>query len=279
MFFFERIHEKIQNNYSRKSGKQESILLDIDKRYAQFLPATEFLHYNMFNNFFFGGEDAKSIFKEFLSNVDSKKIALVMDPPFGGLMSLLASSIGRLRALYETDSTTNTGDLTIVMIFPYFLESHVSEAFPTLNMTDYRVCYENHPNFKQRTAERGSPIRIFTNIPDKDFVLPASDGYRFCKVCKRYVAANNIHCAQCNACTSKDGRQYVHCEMCQKCVKPGTVPFILPRSVFSVEFTAKRVIVVKPKTMNVEGKRWTVLRAIFVEIPVTKERIVPKNQD
>ncbi|XP_065071860.1 rRNA N6-adenosine-methyltransferase ZCCHC4-like [Rhopilema esculentum] len=218
-----RIHEKIQNNYSRKSGKQESILLDIDKRYAQFLPATEFLHYNMFNNFFFGGEDAKSIFKEFLSNVDSKKIALVMDPPFGGLMSLLASSIGRLRALYETDSTTNTGDLTIVMIFPYFLESHVSEAFPTLNMTDYRVCYENHPNFKQRTAERGSPIRIFTNIPDKDFVLPASDGYRFCKVCKRYVAANNIHCAQCNACTSKDGRQYVHCEMCQKCVKPGRI--------------------------------------------------------
>ena len=34
MPFFDRIHEKIQNNYSRKSGKQESILLDIDKRYV-----------------------------------------------------------------------------------------------------------------------------------------------------------------------------------------------------------------------------------------------------
>ena len=69
---------------------------------AQFLPTSEFLHYNMFNNFFFGGEDAKSTFKEFLSNVDSNKIALVMDPPFGGLISLLASSIGKFRALYET---------------------------------------------------------------------------------------------------------------------------------------------------------------------------------
>ena len=46
----------------------------------------------MFNNYFFGGDKDELCFKEFLEGSDPSKVALVMDPPFGGLLSVLAGA-------------------------------------------------------------------------------------------------------------------------------------------------------------------------------------------
>ena len=55
----------------------------------------------MFNNFFYGGEEAEKRFKDFLAGAERGKIALVMDPPFGGLMSILAASIRKLLCITD----------------------------------------------------------------------------------------------------------------------------------------------------------------------------------
>lgn len=60
---------------------------------AQFLPPNEFIHYNMFNNFFFGGEEDEKKVKDFMTGAKRGKLVLVMDPPFGGLMSILSESM------------------------------------------------------------------------------------------------------------------------------------------------------------------------------------------
>lgn len=42
-----------------------------------------------------------------------------------------------------------------------------------------QVEYDNHPLYKRgETARTRSPVRIFTNIPARDFVLPEEEGYR-----------------------------------------------------------------------------------------------------
>lgn len=51
-------------------------------------------------------------------------------------------------------------------------------------------------------------------------VLPKMEGYRFCRLCDRYVAINNIHCKLCGVCPSKNGSQYKHCSRCHMCTKP-----------------------------------------------------------
>lgn len=39
--------------------------------------------------------------------------------------------------------------------------------------------YDNHPVYKRgETTRKRSPVRIFTNIPARDFVLPKEEGYR-----------------------------------------------------------------------------------------------------
>ena len=55
----------------------------------------------MFNNFFYGGKEAENQFREFLVGAKKGKIALVMDPPFGGLLSILAASIKRLLSVLD----------------------------------------------------------------------------------------------------------------------------------------------------------------------------------
>lgn len=50
--------------------------------------------------------------------------------------------------------------------------------------------------------------------------LSAEQGYKYCKICKRWVYPENQHCKKCESCTSKDGRTYKHCSICNRCVKP-----------------------------------------------------------
>ena len=39
----------------------------------------------------------------------------------------------------SSDAPFDIENVAILMIFPYFLESHVSESFPSLKMMDYKV--------------------------------------------------------------------------------------------------------------------------------------------
>lgn len=99
------------------------------------------------------------------------------------------------------------GDLPLMWIFPYFFEPRILDCLPSLTMLDYQVpevtlsCplqptvnvssgqtvafvsdqvdYDNHPLYKHgKTGRKQSPVRLFTNIPPRDVVLPEEEGYR-----------------------------------------------------------------------------------------------------
>ncbi|MEQ2296481.1 rRNA N6-adenosine-methyltransferase zcchc4 [Ameca splendens] len=46
----------------------------------------------MFNHHFFGGEASSAVLDAFLRELDGKKVMMVVDPPFGGLVKPLANS-------------------------------------------------------------------------------------------------------------------------------------------------------------------------------------------
>ena len=116
----------------------------------------------------------------------------------------------------------------------YFLEKHISAALPSLVMSDYAVEYDNHPTYHTRDKrKRGSPVRVYSNISGENLVLPAAEGYKYCSVCARYVAATNRHCGLCGRCTSRDGQRWVHCKLCETCVKPGTIRTCLDPVLFA----------------------------------------------
>lgn len=198
-----------------RSDDTSSLLFDIDHRYRQFYPPTQYLRFNMFNCFFYDN-DGLEHFQTFLSS--SSNVAVVVDPPFGGLVRVLARG---LRKIYQLAGK----ELPTLLVFPYFMEEHVSAALPSLRMSDYQVTYRNHKSFGETTRKksRPSPVRLFTNLAPPGLRLPPEENYRFCAPCNRYVSAGNAHCEKCNACTSKDGRSYRHCDGCGRCVKPGRV--------------------------------------------------------
>ncbi|KAG8453564.1 hypothetical protein GDO86_000263 [Hymenochirus boettgeri] len=218
-----RLHELIKlRSYEGAKPQIKSLLLDIDFRYSQFYSNEEFLHYNMFNHHFFGGEEALEVCQKFLQDDNGDGAILVTDPPFGGLVDPLAFSFKKLRTLWKlTSNAEKKEELPIFWIFPYFFESRILQCFPDLSMLDYQVDYDNHTLYKHgKTGRKQSPVRIFTDLPQETIVLPVDDGYRFCSICRRYVCLENKHCYICNSCTSKDGRQWKHCAQCNKCVKP-----------------------------------------------------------
>ncbi|MEE6462340.1 hypothetical protein FKM82_001564 [Ascaphus truei] len=218
-----RLHELIRlRAFEETKPKVKSVLLDIDLRYSQFYNEEEFCHYNMFNHHFFGGEAAQKVCQKFLQEDNGEGVLMVTDPPFGGLVEPLAFSFNRLREMWRISSDTGgVKELPIFWIFPYFFESRILQFFPDFSMLDYQVDYDNHALYKHgKTGRKQSPVRIFTNVPPESILLPASEGYRFCSVCKRFVSSGNKHCEICNSCTSKDGRQWKHCVLCKKCVKP-----------------------------------------------------------
>ncbi|XP_071234170.1 rRNA N(6)-adenosine-methyltransferase ZCCHC4-like isoform X1 [Salvelinus alpinus] len=219
-----RLHELIKlRNQEGKSDPMKTLLLDIDFRYAQFYGQDEFCHYNMFNHHFFGGQAASGVLRAFLGEEDGEKVIMVSDPPFGGLVKPLAHSFSQISETWHKLQTSEGSvvEMPIVWIFPYFFEPRILECFPSFTMLDYQVDYDNHPLYKHgKTGRKQSPVRLFTNLTPRDVVLPREEGYRFCKVCQRYVWSGNKHCTKCNLCPSKDGRTWKHCSECQKCVKP-----------------------------------------------------------
>ncbi|XP_078669203.1 rRNA N(6)-adenosine-methyltransferase ZCCHC4-like isoform X1 [Branchiostoma floridae x Branchiostoma belcheri] len=219
-----RLHETIQSQRAAGLSQLDSLLLDIDHRHAQFYSEKHFCHYNMFNHHFFDGGSASDACLQFLHRNHGTGIVMVTDPPFGGLVEVLCHCMKKLFSLWKEglpDSCQET-EIPTLWIFPYFMEQRIVDCLSSFRMLDYKVEYENHHLYQEgpKSKKRGSPVRIFTNLPADRVVLPQQEGYRFCDLCRRYVAPENRHCQKCNCCTSKDGRTYVHCDLCQKCVKP-----------------------------------------------------------
>uniref|UniRef100_A0A3Q3AXK3 rRNA N(6)-adenosine-methyltransferase ZCCHC4 n=1 Tax=Kryptolebias marmoratus TaxID=37003 RepID=A0A3Q3AXK3_KRYMA len=219
-----RLQELIKlRNLEQKQKPMKSLLLDIDFRYAQFYNQEEFCHYNMFNHHFFDGEASSAVLDAFLGEVGGEKVVMVADPPFGGLVKPLANSFSLISQTWRKlqNSGQHNVQMAMMWIFPYFFEPRILECLPSFTMLDYQVDYDNHPLYKHgKKGRRQSPVRVFTNISPKLIVLPKEEGYRFCSICERYVCTLNKHCAKCNICPSKDGREWKHCSSCEKCVKP-----------------------------------------------------------
>ncbi|GAB6029288.1 rRNA N6-adenosine-methyltransferase zcchc4 [Chamberlinius hualienensis] len=203
-----------------------SVLLDIDERLCQFYSPQQLVVYNMFNHHFFDGLTGKAVYENFLKSATDKKFAIMIDPPFGGMVEPLAFTLSRIGQDWHSLNSDLCDDSSpaVFWMFPYFLEKKILDACSMYNMLDYQVEYENHRCFKKRgneASQRVSPIRIFTNLAPELIILPESESYRFCGECKRYISKLNRHCTKCNNCTSKSGKPYFHCDLCQLCVKSG----------------------------------------------------------
>ncbi|KAK0164843.1 hypothetical protein PV328_003415 [Microctonus aethiopoides] len=224
-----RIYEYINEHYENKIS---SLLLDFDGRYHNFFGPLSYCWYNLFNHHFFNSE-GQEVFKDFLMQNGGKDMYLICDPPFGGRVEFISQTLHTISNLHKKWNNLKSDDLKlkIIFIFPYFMESvmqiksnppGIHGGLEELKMADYKVDYDNHPLFVTGSNGRktGSPVRIFTNISLDLLEFPEEDGYRYCKRCKKWIAAENKHCKKCKACTSKDGRRYKHCKICERCVKP-----------------------------------------------------------
>lgn len=200
----------------------KTILLDIEERYHHFYKPQEFCWYNLFNHHFFIS-DAKKNYSDFLKQDNGENSVILIDPPFGGRTEPISQTLDKINSDSKkiNDSKRN---MPILFFMPYFMEPHIKNHMPDLQMSDYKVDYDNHSCFTSRPKGRkhGSPVRIFTNIPLSKLIF-YSDDYRYCDVCEKYVYKENNHCYLCNNCTSKDGSTYVHCKKCDRCVKPSWV--------------------------------------------------------
>jgi len=62
----------------------------------QFIAPYHFCLYNMFNHYFFGGDASRSVYLEFLRNCsshDAGDLLVVIDPPFGGHVAVIAFTL------------------------------------------------------------------------------------------------------------------------------------------------------------------------------------------
>ena len=72
---------------------------------AQFIGPRKFCRYNMFNHYFFGGDASRNTYFQFLSKCSSRDavdILVVMDPPFGGHVAVLAHTMQCIAGDYKT---------------------------------------------------------------------------------------------------------------------------------------------------------------------------------
>ena len=152
----------------------------------------------MFNNHFFHGNKT---YLDFIRN--SNKILILIDPPYGGLVKLIANTIRNL----TTDCINNGKQAQILLVYPYFMETWIQKWLPELKMIDFKVTYCNQRNFSEKTSNKGSSARIFTNISEINQVeIPRMDelkDYYYCELCEKYTFIQNKHCFKCSKCTSR----------------------------------------------------------------------------
>ncbi|CAG0882758.1 unnamed protein product [Cyprideis torosa] len=197
----------------------DCLLMDIDERFHYF--GDKFVHYNMFNHHFFHARDQ---YRRFLERNQSSSIVVVVDPPFGGRLDVLAVTLSRIRQdLAEvkrsddaepSSKSLNLKSLDVLLVFPYFNEAAIRDSFPDLRMSDFVVSYRDLRKFR---STESSPVRVFSSFP---LDLSELDSYWFCGPCDRWSAAWNRHCDDCGACTVKtSAHTYKHCDPCGRCVK------------------------------------------------------------
>lgn len=217
-----RIYEALVGESGLKD-RPKCLLIDIDQRFEQFYSPQEFCRYNMFNHHFFNGSASFDVYLRFIRDPSHcpNDLLVVLDPPFGGLVDVLALSLLRIGQDFIDDQMPNREYLPqTIWAFPYFMEPRIVKKLSSFTMLDYRVEYENASNRSKGDNKIGTMVRLFTNLDPSTVVLPSNEGYRFCSICKKYVAAENKHCVKCKACTTKSGKTYKHCGLCDRCVKP-----------------------------------------------------------
>ena len=146
-------------------GASNSMLLDLDDRFEAFFPSS-YAKFNMFNGHFFSENYAQAA-QDFCSQVN----AIVIDPPFGGIIEALAVTIKQMwvtvlasRAEPPKHALCEAAEMPTLLFFPYFMEvthltefmsrsvdslkEKVLECMPSMRMTDYQVDYANHPTYK-----------------------------------------------------------------------------------------------------------------------------------
>lgn len=118
---------------------------------AQFWSPRFFAQYNMFNGYFYTtlGE---SSFNRFLT--DTKKLLVVADPPFGGLITPIGQELMELKNEFENawndfydyeKGIYGKGHRTCEILFvsPYFMESKICGVMEGMTMLDYKVRFEH----------------------------------------------------------------------------------------------------------------------------------------
>lgn len=166
------IHESIQ--LKSQSTGMESILLDLDHRLGQFFPSSKFVHYNMFNHHFVEGKKGEKKLSNFITKSGKEQLALVIDPPFGGMLEALAESIKKINQMAGFE-------VPVVLAFLDVNRRRISDVMPQVKMTDYVLKYKGKSRMKFNRA------RIFTSLPLPSFQLPKEEGYDYCSKCKMYV--------------------------------------------------------------------------------------------
>lgn len=68
----------------------------------QLYGSKSFARYNMFNHHFFDGDASVNSLTEFLTSCPHDSVAMVFDPPFGGMVEALSVSIRKLSDLWKT---------------------------------------------------------------------------------------------------------------------------------------------------------------------------------
>ena len=59
----------------------------------------------MFNHYFFSGTWSEDIFKKFITEDSGKRVAMVIDPPFGGMVEALASTVSKIEQQWQLNSS------------------------------------------------------------------------------------------------------------------------------------------------------------------------------
>ena len=86
-----------------------------------FHPPDKFIWFNFFNSHAFHGDKADAVLQNFLIN--SEKLVVIIDPPFGAKTELIWESLARLKKRAEMLSYSVT--ISFLWVFPYFMEKQV----------------------------------------------------------------------------------------------------------------------------------------------------------
>ena len=77
----------------------------------QFYGPQEYLLYNMFNHHFFNGAEGVSTYEQFLKEAKNN-LAVVMDPPFGGKVEIIAHTLRKIDDEYKRLNRVNSSDIS-----------------------------------------------------------------------------------------------------------------------------------------------------------------------